>query len=50
MYIPYTMKYYSAIERNTFESILMQWMNLEPIIRMKKVRKRKTNSQINAYL
>ena len=28
----YTMKYYSAIERNTFESVLNSWMNLEPII------------------
>ena len=28
----YTMEYYSAINRNTFESILMRWMNLEPII------------------
>ena len=28
----YTMEYYSAIKRNTFESILMRWMNLEPII------------------
>ena len=28
----YTMEYYSAIERNTFESVLMRWMNLEPII------------------
>ena len=25
-------EYYSAIERNTFESVLMRWMNLEPII------------------
>ena len=24
--------YYSAIKRNTFESVLMGWMNLEPII------------------
>ena len=24
--------YYSAIKRNTFESVLMRWMNLEPII------------------
>ena len=23
---------YSAIERNAFESVLMRWMNLEPII------------------
>ena len=28
----YTMEYYSAIERNTCESVLMRWMNLEPII------------------
>ena len=28
----YTMKYYSAIEKNTFESVLMRWMKLEPII------------------
>ena len=28
----YTMKYYSAIKRNAFESVLMRWMNLEPII------------------
>ena len=28
----YTMEYYSAIKRNTFESVLMRWMKLEPII------------------
>ena len=27
----YTMDYHSAIKRNSFESVLMQWMNLEPI-------------------
>ena len=27
----YTMEYYSAIKRDTFESVLMRWMNLEPI-------------------
>ena len=26
----YTMEYYSAIEKNAFESILMRWMKLEP--------------------
>ena len=25
-------QYYSAIKRSTFESVLMRWMNLEPII------------------
>ena len=28
----YTMEYYSAIKRNTFESVLMRWIYLEPII------------------
>ena len=28
----YTMEYYSVIKMNTFESVLMRWMNLEPII------------------
>jgi len=28
----YTTEYYSAIKRNAFESVLMRWMNLEPII------------------
>ena len=27
----YTMEYYSAIKRNAFESVLMRWMNLEPL-------------------
>ena len=38
----YMMEYCSAIKRNTFESVLMRWMNLEPIIQSE-VRKRKTN-------
>ena len=28
----YLLEYYSAIKRNTFESVLMRCMNLEPII------------------
>ena len=28
----YTMEYYLALKRNTFESVLMRWMNLEHII------------------
>ena len=27
-----TMEYYSAIKNNVFESVLMRWMKLEPII------------------
>ena len=28
----YTMEYYSAIKKNSIESVLMRWMKLEPII------------------
>ena len=28
----YTMEYYSVIKRNAYESVLMRWINLEPII------------------
>ena len=28
----YTMEHYSGIKKNTFESVLMRWMKLEPII------------------
>ena len=28
----YTMEYYSAIKKNSFESVLMRWMKLEPTI------------------
>ena len=35
------MEYYSAIKRNTFESVLMRWMNLEPIIQTEVYQKEK---------
>ena len=35
----YTTEYYSAIKRKAFESVLMRWMDLEPIIQSE-VRKR----------
>ena len=28
------MEYYSAIKKNTFESVLMRWMKLEPILQV----------------
>ena len=28
----YTVDYYSTIKKNAFESVLMKWMKLEPII------------------
>ena len=39
----YTVEYYgiSAIKRNTFESVLIRWMNLEPIIQSEVSQKEK---------
>ena len=28
----YTMEYYSTIKKSAFESVLMRWINIEPII------------------
>ena len=39
----YTMEYYSAIKKNTFELVLMKWMKLEPIIQSE-VKKKTTNA------
>ena len=39
----HTMEYYSAIKRNAFESVLMRWMNLEPITQSEVSQKRKIN-------
>ena len=36
-----TMAYYSAIKKNTFESVLMRWMKLEPIIQSEVSQKEK---------
>ena len=46
----YTMEYYSAIKRNTFESVLMRWMNLEPIIEGEVSQKEKEISYTNVYI
>ena len=37
----YTMEYYSAIKRNAFESVLMRWMKLEPILQSEVSQKEK---------
>ena len=34
-------EYYSAIKRSTFESVLMRWVNLEPIIQREVSQKEK---------
>ena len=38
----YSMEYYSAIKGNAFESVLMRWMDLDPV-RVQSVRKIKIN-------
>jgi len=38
----YAMEYYSAIKGNAFESVLMRWMDLDPV-RVQSVRKIKIN-------
>ena len=47
----YTVEYYSALERNAFESVLMKWMNLEPIIQSEVSQKEKDKYRIlmNVY-
>ena len=42
----YIMEYYSAIKRNAFESVLMRWMNLEPIIQSEVSQKEKDKYHI----
>ena len=42
----YTMEYYSAVKRNTFESVLTRWMNLEPIIQSEVSQKEKDKYRI----
>ena len=43
------MEYYSAIKRNTFESVLMRWMNLEPIIQSEVSQKEKDKYLMHIY-
>ena len=37
----YTMEYYSAIKKSVFESVLMRWMKLEPVIQSEVSQKEK---------
>ena len=46
----YTMEYYSAIKRNKFESVLMRWMNLEPIIQGEVSQKEKDKYHILMHI
>ena len=44
------MEYYSAIKNNTFESVLMRWMKLEPIIQSEVSQKEKHQYSILMHI
>ena len=46
----YTMEYYSAIKKNAFESVLMRWMKLEPIIQSVVSQKKTSIHYNNTYI
>ena len=46
----YTMEYYSAIKRKAFESVLMRWTNLEPIIQRSKSERERQTLYINTCI
>ena len=45
MWCIHIMEYYLAIKRNAFESVLVRWMNLEPVIQSEVIQKEKTNTE-----
>ena len=45
-----TMEYYSAIKKNTSESVLMRWMKLEPIIQSEVSQKEKHQYNILMHI
>ena len=46
----YTVEYYSAVKNNAFESVLMRWMNLEPIIQSEVSQKEKHQYSILTHI
>ena len=46
----YTMDYYSAIKKNPFQSVLMRWMNLKPIIQSEVSHKEKNKYHILTHI
>ena len=43
-------EYYSAIKKNAFESVLMRWMKLEPILQSKVSQKEKHQYSILMHI
>ena len=50
LWYAYTMKHCSAIKRNALESVLMRWMNLEPIIQREVSQKEKDKHCILTHI
>ena len=46
----YTLEYYSAIKKNSFESVLMRWMKLESIIQIEVTQKDKDRYNIPTHI
>ena len=46
----YTMEYYSDIKKNPFESVLMRWMKMEPIIKSELSQKDKPQYSILTHI
>ena len=44
------MEYYSAIERSTFEPVVMRWMNLDPITQSEVSQKKKDKYRILTHI
>ena len=46
----HTMEYYSVLKRNTFESVLIRWMNLDPVIQSEVSQKEKNKYHILTHI
>ena len=50
LWYTYIMDYYSVIIRNTFKSVLVRWINLEPIAQSEVSQKEKQISYLDIYI
>ena len=46
----YTMEYYPDIKKNAFESVLMRWMKLEPVLQSEVSQKERKQYNILMYI
>ena len=50
MWYIYTMEYYSAMKKNAFESVLVRWVNPEPVIQSEVSQKEKSKYSILMHM